>query len=63
MKQMEATRFIGRVVLGSILAVLLGMWLDEKLHTTPWLMLALLLYVLVGSLVKLVKDVGDEHEK
>ncbi|TDW20549.1 hypothetical protein EDD63_11215 [Breznakia blatticola] len=63
MKQMEATRFVGRVVLGSILAVFGGLWLDDTFGTKPWIMLGLLLYVLVGSLITLVKDVGDSNEK
>lgn len=59
---MSVMRFIGRMVAGVIIAVLLGNYIDEYLHTTPIVMLVLLLYVIIGSLYKLIKDAGDDHE-
>ena len=54
-----AQKFVSRLVAGCILAVLLGFNLDEYLHTTPWIMLALLIYVIAGSLYLLVKETGE----
>lgn len=59
---MSVMRFIGRMIAGVIIAVLLGNYIDEHLHTTPIVMLVLLLYVIIGSLYKLIKDAGDDHE-
>ena len=52
----KATRFVTRIVVGSILAIWGGHWLDERLHTTPFVMIVLLLYVLFGSLYLLVRE-------
>ncbi|MDQ0360598.1 AtpZ/AtpI family protein [Breznakia pachnodae] len=59
---MSVMRFIGRMIAGVIIAVLLGNYIDEYLHTTPIVMMVLLLYVIIGSLYKLIKDAGDDHE-
>lgn len=59
---MSVMRFIGRMIAGVIIAVLLGNYIDECLHTTPIVMMVLLLYVIIGSLYKLIKDAGDDHE-
>ena len=59
---MSVMRFIGRMIAGVIIAVLLGNYIDEYLHTTPIVMMVLLLYEIIGSLYKLIKDAGDDHE-
>ncbi|WP_346780385.1 AtpZ/AtpI family protein [Breznakia sp. PF5-3] len=51
------------MIAGVIIAVLLGNYIDEKLHTTPFIMIALLLYVIIGSLYQLVKDAGENDAK
>lgn len=56
----RAMRFIGTMAIASVLAVFIGHWLDEMLHTTPFLMLALLAYAIGGSFYQLLKDTGDE---
>lgn len=58
-----AQRFVSRMVAGCVLAVLLGYNIDNYLHTTPWIMFALLLYVIIGSLYILVKETGDDSER
>ncbi|WP_277556592.1 MULTISPECIES: AtpZ/AtpI family protein [unclassified Breznakia] len=60
---MSVMRFISRMIAGVIIAVLLGNYIDEKLHTTPFIMIALLLYVIIGSLYQLVKDAGENDAK
>ncbi|MGL5979109.1 MAG: AtpZ/AtpI family protein [Erysipelotrichaceae bacterium] len=49
---------MGMIAAGSILAVFLGNFLDEFLHTSPLFLIGLLLYVIVGSLLWLIKEVG-----
>lgn len=56
----RAIRFISTMAAASILAVFIGHWLDEMLHTTPIIMLALLAYAIGGSFYQLLKDTGDE---
>lgn len=51
-----ASRFITRIVAGSILAIFLGMWLDSLIHTSPLFIIILLLYVIMGSLYLLYKE-------
>lgn len=55
----KATRFISRICGGCIVAVVVGNMVDQYLHTTPLIMLALLLYVIFGSLYLLVRESGD----
>ena len=57
-----AARFISRIVLGSILAIFLGLKLDDWLHVRPLFTIGLLLYVMIGSLVLLVKEISDGRE-
>ena len=56
----RAMRFIGMMAISSILSVFIGHWLDEVLHTTPIIMLALLASAIGGSFYQLLKDTGDE---
>ena len=56
----RAMRFISSMAIASVLAVFLGHWLDEQLHTTPIIMLLLLTYAIGGSFYKLLKETGDE---
>ncbi len=58
----DVQKFIGMVGFGSIVAVLIGTLLDSQLNTTPWLMVFLLLYVVVGSLFWLVKTLGAKKD-
>lgn len=59
MGQKAVAKFVSRVVAGCVIGVLLGSYLDKTFNTKPWIMLGLLLYVLIGSLILLVKE-GDE---
>lgn len=51
-----ATRFVTRIVVGSILALLIGNLLDKFFHTTPLFLILLLLYVLIGTGYLLIKE-------
>ena len=55
----EASKFISRIVLGSIIAICLGPKLDEFLSVGPLCTIGLLLYVIIGSLILLVKEISD----
>ena len=52
----QATKFVARIVVGSIVAILFGHWLDYVLHTTPLFILGLLFYVIFGSLYLLIRE-------
>ncbi len=54
-----AQRFITRNVLGLLIAIFLGNKLDEIFQTSPWALLILIVYVIVGSLVLLVKEISS----
>lgn len=54
-----ANRFVSRIVIGSVLAIFLGIKLDEGLHTAPLFLTGLLMYVMIGSLVLLVKEMTN----
>ena len=54
-----AQRFITRNVLGLLIAIFLGNKLDEIFQTSPWALLILIIYVIVGSLVLLVKEISS----
>jgi F0F1-type ATP synthase assembly protein I len=55
----EASKFISRIVLGSILAIFVGPKLDEVFHVGPLFTIGLLLYVIVGSLILLIKEINN----
>ncbi|NLC96028.1 MAG: hypothetical protein GX675_00445 [Erysipelotrichaceae bacterium] len=48
-------QFISRLVAGLIIGILVGKIVDEKLNTTPWVMIGLIIYVIFGSLYILIK--------
>lgn len=54
-----AQRFITRNILGILIAIWLGSKIDDFFKTSPWAMLILLLYVIVGSLILLVKEISS----
>lgn len=54
-----AQKFVSRLLAGCLLAVILGYNVDQFLHTTPWVMLALLVYVIAGSLYLLIKETKE----
>ena len=49
-------RFLSRLIVGSGLAIWLGMKADDLLNTSPLLLILFLLYVVLGSLYLLVKE-------
>ena len=54
-----AQRFITRNVLGLLISIWLGAKIDELFQTSPWAMLILMIYVIVGSLYLLVKEISN----
>ncbi len=54
-----AQRFITRNILGILIAIWLGSKIDDIFKTSPWVMLILMLYVIVGSLILLVKEISN----
>lgn len=49
------------MLLSCLLAVLLGIWLDGKLHTTPIILLLLLAYAIIANFYLLMKGMS-EHD-
>lgn len=49
-------RFLSRLVLGLIISIIAGSYLDRLLSTSPFILMGLLLYVIVGSLYLLVRE-------
>ncbi len=49
-------KFVSRIVLGLVIAIFLGRYLDGKFNTTPLIMLVMIIYVIVGSLYILIKE-------
>lgn len=59
MKHRAATAFSSRMIVGCIASVAIGSKLDAYFKTTPWIMFAMLVYVIVGSLYLLIKESRD----
>lgn len=57
----KALRFMMMILLSSILAVCIGIWLDQKLHTTPIMIILLLAYAIGSSFYLLMKG-WDQHD-
>lgn len=54
---------IGPLLVASVVAgLLLGRWIDQKIGTAPWLMVAGLLLGAVGGFVELFRIVADSSE-
>lgn len=55
-------RLITGMAVSCIGAAFIGIWVDNRLHTTPIVLLLLLAYAIGGNLYLIVKALGDEHE-
>lgn len=58
----EASPYLGlgiQLAAGVIVFYYLGSWVDGKLHTAPWLMLAGVLIGVVGGIIKFFKTAAD----
>ena len=53
--------FALRIGVGCALAVFLGYWIDSKLNTSPFIMLFLLAYVIIGSFYLLLKETKENE--
>lgn len=62
MENKTVTKFTSRMVVGCIVSILLGKWLDEQFSTTPWIMFALLIYSIGGSFYLLIKETGEDPD-
>lgn len=60
MKHKAATAFSSRMIVGCLASVILGSKLDAYFKTTPWIMFAMLVYVIAGSLYLLVRESGGK---
>ena len=63
MEHKAVARFISRIIVGLLIAVFLGSYLDDCLNTRPIIMIALIIYVIGGSLILLVKEAGGNNGK
>lgn len=59
MKNKAATAFSSRMIVGCLFSVIVGNKLDAHFHTSPWIMFALLVYVIAGSLFLLIKETRE----
>lgn len=57
----KAIRFLTTMTLSCILAVFVGNWLDEQLHTTPWVFLGLLFYAIGANFYLLWKGLSIDE--
>ncbi|WP_161940460.1 hypothetical protein [Traorella massiliensis] len=51
-------RFMARLVIGSFIAIWLGLKLDSLLNISPMMLILFLVYVVIGSLYLLVKELS-----
>lgn len=58
----RAVRFLMTLLLSCLLAVLAGVWVDEKLHTAPVFLLVLLAYALGTNFYLLLKGM-NAHDR
>ena len=63
MKHRAATAFSSRMIVGCLFSVVIGNKIDQYLHTTPWVMFAMLVYVIVGSLYLLIRESRENSGK
>lgn len=58
---LKAIRFMTTMLLSCLVAVLVGLWLDEQLHTLPVCLLVLLAYAIIANFYLLLKGLR-EHD-
>lgn len=46
-----------------IVCILLGLWLDSKFDTKPWILLGLMLFGMAGGMIRLIRRVMYSGEK
>lgn len=63
MRQKEVSKFSGRIIVGILVSIFIGNFLDKKFHTSPLFLIVLILYVVIGSLYLLIKEVNNENKK
>ena len=57
----KAVRFIMTLLLSCLCAVVIGLWIDKRWHSTPFVMLLLLAYAIGANFYLLMKGWSD-HE-
>ncbi len=55
-------KFISRLAFGLVIAIFLGRYIDAILNTSPFIVIALIAYVVIGSLILLVKEAGQTND-
>ncbi len=46
-----------------VVAIVLGLWLDSRFDTKPWIMLGLMVFGMVGAMVRLIRRVMKNGER
>ena len=62
MKDMQwALRWLAVFVVSCLAGVVIGLWLDQLLHTTPIFILLLVAYAIIGNFYKLWKEMSKDE--
>ncbi|MEG0290902.1 MAG: AtpZ/AtpI family protein [Erysipelotrichaceae bacterium] len=56
----KAIKVISTMAITCVLALFIGHFIDQCLHTTPFFLIALLFYAIGGNLYQLFKDTGED---
>lgn len=57
----KAVRFMTLMLMSCLIAVFAGLWLDDKLHTTPFFLFVLLTYAIGANFYLLLKGMKDNE--
>ena len=57
----QALRFTFRMAISCVLALGIGIYADDHLHTSPLFLIGLLVYAMIGNLYLLVKECGKDE--
>ena len=60
---MMFARFSGWIVAPVIIGAVIGIWLDKKFNTDPWLFLVCVGAAFIVSMIGLVKNATEEYRK
>lgn len=57
----KTARFMVRLVLGLIISIFVGNYIDDLLNCKPLIMLLLMGYTIIGSICLLIKEVNNDE--
>jgi F0F1-type ATP synthase assembly protein I len=52
-----------RVVVATLLPLIIGIWLDNQLHTIPWITLIAMVVGIVSAVASVYKVVSEQYRK